>query len=65
MDIPLKNPCPECNKKESIIRVIGSPCSIDNARLESTKGRLKPTKEFTEVMTRMKKKHTHANFEVR
>ena len=65
MDIPLKEPCPNCKEKGKIIRIIGSPRAVDPTRLESTKGRLKPTKEFTEVMSRIKKKHTHSTFEVR
>ena len=65
MDIPLKEPCPNCKEKGKIIRIIGSPRAVDPLRLESTKGRLKPTKEFTEVMSRIKKKHTHSTFEVR
>jgi len=65
MDKPLKNPCPCCKEKGSIIRVIGSAGIGDSARLESTKGRLRPTKEFTEVMTRIKKNHPASNFEVR
>ena len=65
IDIPLKEPCPNCKEKGSIIRLIGSPRSVDPVRLESTKGRLKPTKEFTEVMSRIKKNHTTSNFEIR
>ena len=65
MDIPLKEPCPNCKERGSIIRLIGSPRSVDPVRLESTKGRLKPTKEFTEVMSRIKKNHTTSNFEIR
>jgi len=65
IDIPLKEPCPNCKERGSIIRLIGSPRSVDPVRLESTKGRLKPTKEFTEVMSRIKKNHTTSNFEIR
>ena len=65
MDIPLKKPCPSCKKTGTNIRIIGSARIVDNARLESTKGRLKPTRDFTEVMTRIKKKHTDSKFEVR
>ena len=65
MDKPLNEPCPSCNKKGSIIRIVGLGRIVDISRLESTKGRLKPTKEFTEIMTRMKKKHTQSTFEVR
>jgi len=65
MDIPLNKPCPSCKKTGTIIRIIGSVRIVDNARLESTKGRLKPTRDFTEVMTRIKKKHTDSKFEVR
>ena len=65
MDIPLKEPCPNCKEKGKIIRLIGSPRAVDSVRLESTKGRLRPTQEFTEVMTRIKKKHPASNFEVR
>ena len=65
MDSPLKKPCPSCKKTGRVIRIIGSARIIDNARLESTKGRLRPTKEFTEVMTRIKRKHTDSKFEVR
>ena len=39
--------------------------SMDSLALESTKGRLKPPREFTEVMTRIKKNHPASNFEVR
>ena len=65
MDIPLQEPCPNCKEKGKIIRLVGSPNSIDPVRLESTKGRLKPSKEFTEVMQRIKRKHPASNFEVR
>ena len=65
MDTPLQKPCPSCKKTGTVIRVIGSARIVDSARLESTKGRLRPTKEFTEVMTRIKKKHTDSKFEVR
>jgi len=65
MDKPLKMPCPACESKGNIIRIVGSGRIVDSARLESTKGRLRPTKDFTEVMTRMKKKHTQSTFEVR
>ncbi len=65
MDVPLTEPCPSCKKKGGIIRIVGRGRIIDSARLESTKGRLKPTRDFTEVMTRMKKKHTQSTFEVR
>jgi len=65
MDKPLKKPCPCCKEKGNIIRVIGSAGIGDSARLESTKGRLRPTKEFTEVMTRIKKIHPASRFEVR
>ena len=65
MDIPLKEPCPNCKEKGKIIRLIGSPRAVDSVRLESTKGRLRPTQEFNEVMTRIKKNHPASNFEVR
>ena len=65
MDKPLKESCPSCKKKGNIIRIVGAGGMVDSARLESTKGRLKPTKEFTEVMSRMKKNHPASKFEVR
>jgi len=65
MDVPLNRPCPSCNKSGQIIRIVGGTPLGDLARLESTKGRLKPTSDFTEVMTRIKKKHTQSEFEVR
>ena len=65
MDVPLNEPCPSCYKVGYMIRIVGSAGIGDTARLESTKGRLKPTSEFTEVMTRMKKKHPSSDFEVR
>ncbi len=65
MDIPLSNPCPCCKEKGNVIRIVGRGGIVDSGRLESTKGRLKPTKEFTEVMTRIKKNHPLSNFEVR
>ena len=65
MDVPLNNPCPSCKKSGNIIRIVGCSRIVDSARLESTKGRLKPTSEFTEVMNRIKKKHTASKFEVR
>ena len=48
-----------------MIRIIGKGRIVDSARLESTKGRLRPTKEFTEVMTRIKKNHPGSTMEVR
>ena len=65
MDKPLDQPCPCCKGKGSIIRIVGSVRIVDPTRLESTKGRPRPTRDFTEVMTKMKKKHTHSTFEVR
>ena len=65
MDKPLKQACPSCKKKGNIIRIVGVGGLVDSGRLESTKGRLKPTKEFTEVMSRIKKKHPASKFEVR
>ena len=65
MDKPLKESCPSCKKKGNIIRIVGAGGMVDSARLESTKGRLRPTKEFTEVMSRMKKNHPASKFEVR
>jgi len=65
MDKPLNEPCPFCKDKGNIIRIVGRGGIVDSVRLESTKGRLKPTKEFTEVMTRIKKNHPASNFEVR
>ena len=65
MDKPLKQACPSCKKKGNIIRIVGSGRIVDSVRLESTKGRLRPTKEFTEVMTRIKKNHPASKFEVR
>jgi putative FmdB family regulatory protein len=65
MDKPLNEPCPFCKVKGKIIRIVGSARVVDPIMLESTKGRLRPTKEFTEVMTRIKKNHPASNFEVR
>jgi putative FmdB family regulatory protein len=65
MDKPLSKSCPSCKKKGGIIRIVGKGRIVDSARLELTKGRLKPTKDFTEVMTRIKKKHPASTFEVR
>tara|TARA_Y100001963_G_scaffold48655_1_gene68409 strand:- start:682 stop:948 length:267 start_codon:yes stop_codon:yes gene_type:complete len=65
MDNPLKASCPSCKSKGNIIRIIGAGNIGDAARLESTKGRLKPTKEFTEVMSRIKKNHPASKFEIR
>tara|TARA_B100001971_G_C17886623_1_gene380827 strand:- start:93 stop:359 length:267 start_codon:yes stop_codon:yes gene_type:complete len=65
MDVPLNNPCPSCKEKGSVIRIVGRGGIVDSARLESTKGRLKPTSDFTDVMTRIKKNHTDSKFEVR
>ena len=65
MDVPLTEPCPSCKKEGGIIRIVGTGRIVDSARLESTKGRLRPTTDFTEVMTRIKKKHPASNFEVR
>ena len=65
MDKPLKNPCPFCKETGHVIRIVGSPNSVDPVRLEATKGRLTTTKDFKEVMTRIKKKHPESNFAVR
>jgi len=65
MDIPLDEGCPFCGKKGHIIRIVGSTLYVDPIRLEASKGRLKPSNDFTEVMTRIKKNHPAANFEVR
>ena len=29
MDIPLKEPCPNCKEKGKIIRIVGSPRTVD------------------------------------
>ena len=65
MDAPLNESCPSCYKVGYVIRLVGSPRQVDPVRLESTKGRLKPTSDFTEGKTRIKKKHPASKFEVR
>lgn len=65
MDVPVNNPCPSCKEKGKIIRLVGFGAFVDPAKLESTKGRIKPTKEFTEVMNKIRKNHPSSNFEVR
>ena len=65
MDKPLKASCPSCKKKGNVISIIGAGGMVDSGRLESTKGRLRPTMEFTERMKQIKKKHPASKFEVR
>jgi len=65
MDVPLKRPCPCCKEKGHVIRIVGAAGLGDSARLESTKGRLRPTMEFTERMKQIKKNHPASKFEVR
>ena len=65
MDIPLAAACPSCKKKGHMIRIVGKGGIVDSGRLESTKGRLRPTKDFTEVMKRIKKNHPGSTMEVR
>ncbi len=65
MDAPLAAACPSCKKKGHMIRLIGASGRVDSARLESTPGRLRPTKDFQEVMTRIKKNHPGSSIEVR
>ena len=65
MDIPLGKSCPSCNKKGHMIRIVRKGRIVDSVRLESTKGRLRPTKDFQEIMTRIKKNHPGSSIEVR
>ena len=65
MDKPLDMPCPSCLKDGHMIRIVGSPGLGDPIRLESTKGRRKPSNQFNDILREMKKNYPGNKIEVR
>ena len=65
MDRPLNQPCPSCLKNGNIIRMITAPSLGDSRKLEMTKGLLKPTKEFNDILRTIKKNNVGSTIEVR
>ena len=64
-NIPLREPCPSCFHVGYISRLISSPKLGDSRKLEMTKGLLKPTKEFNDILRTIKKNHVGSTIEVR
>ena len=62
---PLREPCPSCFHVGYISRLISSPKLGDSRKLEMTKGLLKPTKEFNDILKTVKKNHVGSTIEVR
>ena len=62
---PLREPCPSCFHVGYISRLISSPKLGDSWKLEMTKGLLKPTKEFNDILRTIKKNHVDSTIEVR
>ena len=65
MDKPLDMPCPSCLKDGYMIRLVGSPGLGDSTRLESTKGRAKPSNDFNDRLREIKKNYPGNKIEVR
>ena len=65
MDKPLDMPCPSCLKDGHMIRLVGSPSVGDSIRLESTKGRIKPSNDFNDRLKEIKKNYPGKKIEVR
>ena len=62
---PLREPCPSCLHVGYISRLMSSPKLGDPRKLEMTKGLLKPTKEFNDILRTIKKKNVGSTIEVR
>ena len=62
---PLREPCPSCFHVGYISRLISSPKLGDPTKLEMTKGLIKPTKEFNDILRTIKKKNPGSTIEVR
>ena len=62
---PLREPCPSCLHVGHISRLILSPKLGDPTKLEMTKGLIKPTKEFNDILRTVKKNHEGSTIEVR
>ena len=62
---PLREPCPSCFHVGYISRLISSPKLGDPTKLEMTKGLIKPTKEFNDILRTVKKNHVGSTIEVR
>ena len=64
--VPLREPCPSCLHVGYISRLISSAPNLgDSRKLEMTKGLLKPTKEFNDILRTIKKKNVGSTIEVR
>jgi len=55
MDIPLSNPCPECEEKDTILRICFSPPIGDPVRL----GIIKPDSGVREILKKVQKNNPH------
>ena len=62
---PLREPCPSCFHVGYISRLMSSPKLGDSTKLEMTKGLIKPTKEFNDILRTVKKNHVGSTIEVR
>ena len=63
---PLREPCPSCLHVGYISRIFSAAPNLgDSRKLEMTKGLLKPTKEFNDVLRSIKKNNVGSTIEVR
>ena len=62
---PLREPCPSCLHVGYISRLISGASLGESTKLEMTKGLLKPTKEFNDILRTIKKKNVGSTIEVR
>ena len=62
---PLREPCPSCLHVGYISRLISGASLGESTKLEMTKGLLKPTTEFNEILKNIKKNHVGSTIEVR
>ena len=62
---PLREPCPSCLHVGYISRLISGASLGDARKLEMTKGLLKPTKEFNDILRTIKKNNVGSTIEVR
>jgi putative FmdB family regulatory protein len=58
---PTENPCPSCQKTNTVYLSLGSPPHMDIMATTLGTAKHRPTEEFREVMKRMKKRYPGAS----
>jgi hypothetical protein len=59
-DVPTQEPCPVCNKPNSVVRLWSAPAIGDSVR----QGRTNLPSSWTDKLTEMKSKHRHSTIKV-